>query len=272
MTWKIDAETRICASLANPNRKTTAPIMHNAGFEAVGANLRYFALEPTDIGSAMAAIRALGFVGVSVSKPFKEKVIQYLDEIDDTARRIGAVNVVHNIDGILKGYNSDWIGAIGALEEQVELEGQVVAVLGAGGAARAVAFGLVLRGAEVHIFNRTEERGSRLSSEIGVNWGGPLENAEELKANIVVNATPVGRQDAEVAPVGRKAIERADVVMDINVQKGMSKLLADAASSGAKTIAGVRMLVLQGVFAFELFSGKTAPIDVMQAAVIAALK
>ena len=121
---QINAETLLCATLANPNRKTTAPIMHNAGFDEVGVNMRYVAFEPKDIGNAMDAIRTLEFVGVSISKPYKEDVMQYLDDIDETARAIGAVNVVQNQGGKLVGYNSDWIGAVGALEEKIDLGGK----------------------------------------------------------------------------------------------------------------------------------------------------
>lgn len=266
---KIVATTRLCASLANPNKKTTAPIMHNAGFDAVGANLRYVAFQPEDIGKAIEAIKTLDFVGVSVSKPFKQDVIQYLDDIDDIAGRIGAVNVVHNENGRLKGYNSDWIGAIGALEELTELKGKHVSVLGAGGAARAVAFGLLERGANVKIFNRSTETGSSLAKELGAEWCGSPEDFTMGCCEIIVNATPVGRQDPSQSLLDPALLREISVVMDINVQKEKSQLRLDAERLGAKTIGGVRMLVLQGVFAFELFSGMNAPVDVMQAAVLA---
>src|SRR5664279_793690 len=113
----IDAKTLICATLAKPNRTTTAPIMHNAGFKELGLNYAYVAFEPDDIGNAMNAVRALKLVGVSVSTPYKKAVMEFLDEIDPTAQKIGAVNAVHNKDGRLIGYNCDWIGAVGALEE-----------------------------------------------------------------------------------------------------------------------------------------------------------
>lgn len=272
VSMMIDANTRLCASLAYPNRKTTAPIMHNAGFDEVGVNLRYVAFEPKDIGEAMRAIRALGFVGVSVSKPYKEKVIQYIDELDETAKKIGAVNVVHNSEGKLRGYNSDWIGAIGALEEHTSLADKTVAVLGAGGASRAIVYGLTLRGANVHLFNRTAEKGERLSKEFGVTWGGTFEEVSNLMPKVIINATPVGRLDDTTSPITNKASEKSEVVMDINVRKGNSRMLLDAVSNGAVIIGGVRMLVLQGVFAFELFSGQKAPVDIMESAVIGAMK
>ncbi len=266
---KIVATTRLCASLANPNKKTTAPIMHNAGFDAVGANLRYVAFQPDHIGKAIDAIKSLDFAGVSVSKPFKQEVIQYLDDIDEIAERIGAVNVVHNVNGCLKGYNSDWIGAVGALEEVTTLSGKSVAVLGAGGAARAVAFGLMERGAKVKIYNRSTENGEKLASDLGAEWCGAPADFSPYSSEIIVNATPVGRQDSTLSLIDASSLNGVEVVMDINVQKTKSQLRLDAEKLGATTIGGVRMLVLQGVFAFELFSGMKAPVDVMQAAVLA---
>lgn len=243
--------------------------MHNAGFDAVGANLRYVAFQPEDIGKAIDAIKTLKFAGVSVSKPFKQDVIQYLDDIDEVAERIGAVNVVHNVDGRLKGYNSDWIGAIGALEELTTLNKKTVAVLGAGGAARAVAFGLLERGAHVKIFNRSIDAGSTLAKDLGAEWCGLPEDFSVGCCEIIVNATPVGRQDPFQSLLNAPLLRDISVVMDINVQKEKSRLRLDAEKYGAKTIGGVRMLVLQGVFAFELFSGMKAPVDVMQSAVLA---
>lgn len=266
---KIIATTRLCASLANPNKKTTAPVMHNAGFDAVGANLRYVAFQPDDIGRAIDAVRTLDFVGVSVSKPFKQEVMQFLDEIDDVAARIGAVNVVHNVNGHLKGYNSDWIGAVGALEEVSGLKEKKVAVLGAGGAARAVAFGLRERGAQVRIYNRSAESGQKLANDLGAEWGGSTTEFSANSCQILVNATPVGRQEPTSSLIDPSKLIGVETVMDINVQQAKSKLRLDAEKQGSKTIGGVRMLVLQGVFAFELFAETKAPIDVMQAAVLA---
>ncbi len=152
----ITASTRLCASLGHwpANRQTTSPIMQNAAFEELGLDYRWFVFQPADVGAAMAAIRTLNFAGVSVTKPFKEEIIAHLDELDPVAAAIGAVNLVHNAGGHLTGYNCDWIGAAGALAEKCELAGQRVAVLGSGGAARAVVYGLRQRGCEVRVFSR----------------------------------------------------------------------------------------------------------------------
>lgn len=268
---KIDANTKLCATLAYPNRKTTVPIMHNAGFDALGLNMRYMAFEPKNIGQAMNAIRALNLVGVSVSKPYKEKVIKYLDEVDETAKEIGAVNVVHNVDGKLKGYNSDWIGAVEALEEHTQLKGKKIAVLGAGGASRAIIYGLKKRNANVLLFNRTEAKGKDLAKEFGITWGGTLDQIKDFSPEIIVSTIPHDREDTSSSPISVKASKNTHIVMDIVVRKDNSKMLIDAVENGAVAITGVRMLVLQGVFTFELFSKQKAPVEVMHSAVFDAM-
>lgn len=269
---QINAMTKVCASLAKPNKHTTAPIMHNAGFGELGINFLYLAFEPADIGEAMAAVRTFNFVGVSVSKPYKESVIAHIDELDPTARDIGAVNVVQNIEGKLVGYNSDWIGAVGALKERCSLEGKRAAVLGSGGAARAVVFGLLHAGCEVHVFSRRDEPGRRLADDMGAVYGGGLSSVEVVQPDILVNATSVGRgADDGDLPVPDSVFESAKTVMDIVVRRDNSRFLDRAAAAGAATIGGVRMLVLQGVFAFELFTGQKAPVETMQRAVVDAL-
>lgn len=146
--------------------------MHNAAFEKLGLDYRRFVFQPADVGAAMAAVRTLNFAGVSVTKPFKEEIIAHLDELDPVAAAIGAVNLVHNVDGYLTGYNCDWIGAAGALAEKCELTGQRVAVLGSGGAARAVVYGLRQGGCDVRVFSWSEAKGRALADGLGASYGG----------------------------------------------------------------------------------------------------
>jgi shikimate dehydrogenase len=265
---KIDAKTLVCATLARPNRRTSAPIMHNAAFDHLGLNYCYVAFEPADIGKAMDAVRALELVGVSVSRPYKEKVIQYLDQVDSLAARIGAVNCVHNDSGSLIGYNSDWVGARDALKEVTDLRrGQRIAILGAGGAARAVAFGLVEEGCDVALFNRTTDKGAAVAQEVGAQFGGRLEAVGHWGPDVIVNATSLGHGPREDVPVPEEALQSLEALMDIVVRADVSPLRARAEAHGIKTIGGSRMLVLQGAFTFKVFTGHDAPIEVMQAAV-----
>lgn len=268
---KINGETLICASLGNPNKASMAPTLHNAGFEALSLNYIYTVFEPDDIGKAMDAVRAFKMPGVSITSPFKQDVMEHLDELDPTAKAIGAVNCVHNQDGKLTGYNCDWIGAVGALEEATELKGKKIAVLGAGGAARAVVYGLNSKGADVTVYNRTAEKGEALAKDMGVSFGGELDKVQELKPEILVNCTKIGVGGGGFVQVDESVFDTAKVVMDIITKPRRTPLLEAAEAKGCTVMNGSRMLVLQGVFAFELFTGQKAPVEAMYEAVTKAL-
>jgi shikimate dehydrogenase len=265
----ISAATRVGGSIGhwNGNRRTTSPNMLNAAFEELGADLRWFAFEPDDIGQAMAAVRALNFAGVSVTKPFKEQVVPFLDSLDTAAAEIRAVNLVLNRGGHLTGYNCDWIGAAGALQEKSDLDRKRVAVLGSGGAARAVVYGLARQGCAVHVFARSEARGQALASDLGATYGGQLRDAGSVRPEILVNATSIGNDLAADVPVPDSAFETTAVVMDIIARPGRSPFLDRAAAAGAEAIGGVRMLVLQAAFTVEKLTGAKAPVQTMQDAV-----
>jgi shikimate dehydrogenase len=269
----ITASTRLCGSLGHwpPGRQTTSPVMLNAAFAELDLDYRWFVFQPESIGAAMAAIRTLNFAGVSVTKPFKEEIIAHLDELDPVAASIGAVNLVRNDGGRLTGYNCDWIGAAGALAEVCELAGQRVAVLGSGGAARAVVYGLVQSKCDVHVFSRSEPKGRALADSLGASYGGQLGDVPAAGPGILVNATSIGNDLQADVPVPDDVFATARIVMDVVTRAGRSALLERATSAGAQTIGGVRMLVLQGAFAFETLTGRPAPVAVMQQAVERAL-
>ena len=264
----VSASTLVCTTLANPNRSTVSPIMHNAGFVHLGLDYVYVAFEPEDIAAAVLALRALDIRGSSVSKPFKEAILPFLDDLDDTARAIGAVNTVHNDRGRLVGYNSDWVGALRALREVTEIRAKRVAILGAGGAARAVAYALKEQHAAVTVFNRSVDRASRLAADLGVLSGGALSDFSPEHFDILVNATSVGfTPHSSESPLDPRQLDGHLVVLDAVFNPARTKLLDDAKQHGATTISGLRMLVHQGAFQFELFTAAEAPIEVMYAAV-----
>jgi shikimate dehydrogenase len=269
ITVPITAATRVGCSLGHwsPDRRTTSPVMLNAAFDAVGADIRWFAFEPPDIGAAMAAVRTLGLAAATVTRPFKEQILGHLDRVDPVAARIGAVNLVHNDGGRLVGYNCDWLGAARAVQEKVSLGGTRAAVLGSGGAARAVVYGLASAGCEVHVFARDAAKGGRLAAGLGASYGGQLADAGGPAPQILVNATSIGNDLRSDVPVPDSVFRSARTVMDVIARPGDSEFLARAAAAGAQTIGGVRMLVLQAAFTVELLTGEPAPVDVMQAAV-----
>lgn len=271
---KPNSETILCASVANPNRSTKSPVMHNAAFEALGLNYVYLAFEPIDLKGTIIGMRALGIRGFSVSKPYKEKVIPLLDTIDAKAKKIGAVNTVLNTGSQLIGYNSDWIGAVEAIKEKVKISGKKIVIVGAGGAARAIAFGIKNEGGNVTLYNRNEERGKTLAKELKVKFGGGIEklsNSDQF--DILINATSVGffpSVDETIIPTS--ILSSGKLVLDIVFNPAITKLMRDAEKAGCIVVSGLRMLVLQGAFQFRLFTGIEPPLDVMQASLEQALE
>src|SRR5512147_2855894 len=170
--------------------------MHNTAYRALGLNYVYVAFGTEDTAGAVTAMRTLGIRGLGVTTPHKLRIIEYLDVIDDEARAVGAVNTVVNDDGRLVGYNVDWIGAVRAFREEIDVFGARAAVVGAGGGARAIVYGLVREGARVTLYNRSEERGRALAEHFGVEFGGsPEALARAAGFDLIAHATPVGFHD-----------------------------------------------------------------------------
>ena len=186
----------------------------------------------------------------------------HLDGVDETARAIGAVNTVTREDERLVGTNTDWRGAVRAIERETEIDGRRAVVLGAGGAARAVVHGLIAAGARVTVLNRTDERARELAQALGAEAAGGLEMLADLNHDILVNTTRVGlREDA--SPVAASALRPASVVMDAVYDPPRTRLLADAEACGARSIGGKWMLVYQAAAQLETWLDAEAPIDVM---------
>jgi len=238
--------------------------MHNAAFAALGLDAVYVAFDvrPAALGAALGGARALGVRQLAVSLPHKEAVIPLLDEVEDTARRIGAVNTVTLQDGRLVGANTDWLGAVRALERETRLDGRDVVVLGAGGTARAVVWGARARGARVTVLNRTLARAEKLAAELDTAAAGALEDLPRLACDVLVNTTSVGLR-SELSPVPAADIPAGAIVLDAVYDPPRTRLLRDAEARGARTIGGKWMLVHQAAEQLRIWSGREAPIDVM---------
>ena len=241
--------------------------MHNAAFEALGIDAVYTAFDvaPADLGAAIAGARALGIRQLAVSLPHKQAVMAHLDEVDETARQIGAVNTVTLRDGRLIGANTDWLGAVRAIERQRPLSGARAVVLGAGGTARAVTYGLLARGARVTVLNRTLERASALAGELGADRAGGLDDLAGLEPDILVNTTSVGLGSDE-SPVAASLHRAGTVVMDAVYEPERTRLLRDAEEHGAVAIGGKWMLVHQAAEQIRLWTDRDAPIAAMSEA------
>jgi shikimate dehydrogenase len=258
------AATALCGIVLHPSGHTRSPAMHNAAFRALGLDAVYVAFDvpPAALSAAVAGLRALGARQFAVSIPHKRAVMAELDDVDETARRIGAVNTATLRDGHLLGSNTDWIGAVRALERETALGGRRAVVLGAGGTARAVVFGLRERGARVVVLNRTAERAVALARELGAEGAGALDELAATEHDVLVNTTSVGLR-SDVSPVAAEALRPGSVVLDAVYDPARTRLLRDAEARGARSVPGKWMLVHQAAAQLELWTGRTAPIDVM---------
>ena len=256
----------LCGSIMGSPFSLSAKI-HNAAYAALGLDYTFVCFGVEDPVAAVAAIRTLGVRGMNVSMPYKTAVMPHLDKIDESAHVIGAVNTINNVDGVLTGYNTDYLGAVRALEEVTDLCGKRIAVIGAGGAARAVVYGCLQAAAEVTVFNRSIERGAALAEELGARWGGGVEAFTAEAFDIVINATSVGFKQPDSNPLDGSLAGHL-LVMDVAFMPVHTALLLQAQSLGCRTIAGTRMLVHQACRQIELYTGKEAPIDIMEQAML----
>ena len=258
----IDAQTQLYGIIGNPVRHSLSPILHNRAFRRMGFNAVYLAFEVRELQEAIDGIRGLGIRGVSVTQPFKTQIIPFLDEVEEVAGKINAVNTLLNEGDKLIGYNTDWRGALEALEEKVDLKEKRVILLGSGGAARAIGFALKTRDCEVIISNRTLDRGTGLAKELMCLYH-PLSSIEDVKADVVINATSAGMHPYdEVTPLPKNALRKGMTVMDIVYQPLQTKLLKEAERVGCLTINGLEMLSRQGAAQCELWTGKKP--DILQ--------
>jgi len=264
----INAKTKIYVLIGNPVEHSLSPVMYNAAFRKLGLNFVYLTLKVKDIEHVIRGIRALDIKGFNVTIPYKVDVMKFLDEIDRTARNIGAVNTVVNYEGFLKGFNTDWIGATKSIEKKIDIKGKKIVILGAGGAARAIAFGIKNKGGKLTVLNRTLKKAKKLSKDVGCNYGS-LNDLKDLDCDILINATPVGMYPNENSSlVDRNILKNIDVVFDVVYNPLRTKLLRDAESVGCQIIEGVDMLVLQGAEAFKLWTERNPDVELMKKVVI----
>ncbi|WP_145045763.1 shikimate dehydrogenase [Paenibacillus xylanexedens] len=267
--------------MGDPIAHSKSPAMHNAALKAAEVNGIYMPLHvhPEQLQAAVRGIVALGYRGVNVTIPYKEQVMSYLDEIDESARLIGAVNTIVNKDGKLIGYNTDGIGYVRSLKEEAvpDLVGKRIAVLGAGGAARGVIYALALEKPErIHILNRTAERAIELASDLrahglGEITGSGMEEAAVVlaSADIVINTTAAGMHPhVDDVPVDPALIRADAAVSDLIYNPLETRLLRESRLRGCTVHGGLGMFVYQGAVAFEHWFGIQAPVETMRQAVL----
>jgi len=284
----ISGYTRICCLIGDPVSHSISPAMHNAAFKELGLDYIYlpFRVKPESLNDSLKGLRALGIAGFNVTIPHKVAIMPLLDKLDPLAEKIGAVNTVLNNKGVLKGFNTDGPGFIAALKTSgIEPDGKKVVLLGAGGAARAIAFSLAESGAYISILNRRQEYdwAVNLATSIVIKCHKKDVTALELSdkslkkelkdADILVNATPLGMTPGiENTPVAGELLTDGLTVFDIVYNPVETRLIREAKAAGLKTISGIDMLVMQGALAFEIWTGKKAPVALMKKQALKELK
>ncbi|MBK9947293.1 MAG: shikimate dehydrogenase [Nitrospira sp.] len=274
----IDTKTQFCGVIGKPVGHSLSPAIHNAAFRALGLNFVYLAWQVDTIGDAVKGLRALGnFRGASVTIPHKVAAMQFLDHVEPTAKRIGAINTIVADKGELSGYNTDATGALRALREGgVELKGRRIVVLGSGGAARAIAVALA---ADSGVENLTllgieDSERTRLAQDIRSVGVATVEDSHLDEAalrralpdsHVLIHCTPVGmspKSDSTCVPAS--LLHSGLAVMDIVYNPRETQLLKDAKFAGCKTIPGLEMFLNQAVTQFELWTNQAAPVAVMR--------
>ncbi len=276
---RLDRRTRVYGIIGNPVAHSLSPVIQNAAFQSRRMNAVYLPFLVHDLRDFVAAIEPLGIAGFSVTLPHKQAILRYLDDCDPLAAAIGAVNtVVVRGRGKLYGYNTDYIGVLRALEPRIPLRGSRVLILGAGGAARAVAFALAQAGAAVCIAARRKNRATELAQAV---HGESIELRYLRTANsprekhqffdAIVNATPVGMHPlVNDSPLDARDLN-CRLVFDTIYRPQVTKLLRLAAHRGLESVSGIEMFLAQGTAQFEIWMGERAPAKLMRTVALRAL-
>ncbi|MCH8203574.1 MAG: shikimate dehydrogenase [Candidatus Hydrogenedentes bacterium] len=279
----IDTDTQLCGVIGNPVGHSLSPRIHNAAYDAAGLNFVYLAFEISDVGGCLTGLRAMpNFRGLSVTIPHKLAVMEYLDELEPMAEKVGSVNTVTKEGGRLIGSTTDGPGAIRAFDEAgISLVGRRVLFLGAGGAVRAVAFAVaeLCSPGGVTILGRNPERVGALVEDLRATASGTFEpgdlSGDIEKAmschDVIIQGTPVGMapEGAGETCVPRETLRPEQVVFDMVYTPRRTRLIADAEAVGCTVVYGIEMLLNQAALQFERWTGKSAPLAAMRASVSA---
>lgn len=268
----LTSRTRVYGVIGDPIAHSLSPVLHNAGFRVRKIDAIYLPFRVANLHDFVRSIGSLGIAGFSVTLPHKERILRYLHDCDPLAAEIGAVNtVVVRGRGKLFGYNTDYVGVLRAIERRMPIAGSRVLVLGAGGAARAVAFALAKGGAYVSICARQDDAARKLARAVG---GDAISHAS-LKGEFfdaIVNATPVGMHpNTRQSPLNARELN-CGIVFDTVYRPRRTKLLQLAAAKGIETISGVEMFLAQGIAQWEIWTGMRAPEAQMRRAVLQKLE
>ncbi len=274
---KLTKDSLVLGVMGNPVGHSRSPLIHNTALAALGIDGVYLPFEVDDAGEFVRdfvrpATKKMDWRlrGLSLTIPHKLAIMPHLDVIDPTAQRIGAINTVVVEGNELHGYNTDVIGAMKPLEERIAVRDACVAVIGAGGAARALCYGLNERGALVTVFARDLNKAQALADEFGARAA--LLERLDGKAEIIINCTPIGMQghDEGTSPLRAEQLKGVKLVYDLIYNPVETALLRDARAAGCQTLGGLAMLIGQAAEQFRLWTGQEAPVDLMMKTVLSA--
>jgi shikimate dehydrogenase len=280
---RIAGKTRVCGLIGDPVEHSLSPCLQNAAFQNRGLDFVYvvFKVKKEDLKEAISGMRSMGIYGLNVTMPYKIDVLQYLNDLDETAKTIGSVNTILNKNGRLIGYTTDGKGALEALKyNKVDPSGKKVVILGAGGASRSVSLTLVKEVKELVILNRTLGKAEGLVKELmasedvnvtvkarELNHGNAKQELQN--ADILINATSLGmRPNDALMPVDSSLLRPDLTIFDLVYEPFETRLLMEAKKKGATTVDGLAMLVFQGAVSFEIWTGEKAPVEVMTEAAL----
>ncbi|MFH0868171.1 MAG: shikimate dehydrogenase [Candidatus Woesearchaeota archaeon] len=253
---------KVYGGIGNPINESKGHIIHNSMFKKNKLNSIYLNFQVDDLEEFIKNFSS-SLSGFSVTMPHKQKIIEYLDKIDPIAEKIGAVNTAVNNNGKLTGYNTDITGAIKAIEVKTKIKNKNVTILGAGGAARAIAVGIIEKGGKLTVLNRTVEKAEKLSKEFNCNFGS-LQDFEKIKTDILINTTSVGMHpNINETPVNTKNVKNI-VVFDAIYNPEKTKLLQEAERNNCVIISGIEMFINQAAEQFKLWTGKEPDTDFMR--------
>ncbi|MCH8156186.1 MAG: shikimate dehydrogenase [Nitrospinae bacterium] len=263
---------KIYGVIGNPVSKSMGHLIHNRAFKEIGSSDIYVPFLVDNVERFFKGFSPY-FEGLSVTMPFKEDIMTVLDSIDDTAKKIGAVNTVVREGEGWKGYNTDCTGAVKALEQHIELDGKSVLLIGAGGTAKAIGHGVRERGAKITVtYNRNKERGLQLADELG-GEAVSIRDAGERPVDVLINCSPVGMSpDTEETPISSRHLRAGTVVFDSVYNPPETRLIREAKAAGCVTISGIELFINQAVAQFELWTQQKAPADAMRDVVVKKIK
>ncbi len=278
-----DNQTRILGVMGETLAHSKSPLMHNSAARELGLNYVYLAFEikPGNLAQAVAALRVLNIRGVNVTIPYKEAVLPFLDELSDTAAACGAVNLIINHQGCLKGYNTDGWGFVRSLQEEgIKIRGRAL-FIGAGGAAKSIAYALACSGIKEMVFldlsaGKARETATAIETQCDCSSRAEAINDEKAayygeQADFIINTSPVGMYPQEQeTPMKEEFVNRVKpgtVLCDIIYNPLETRFLRYGRARGLKTVNGLGMFVFQGALSFEHFTGQSPPVEYMKAVV-----